>query len=956
MINKYIPLFISILVICTIISNVKGCGMTTHNTVARRAYNFSSFDGFEQYQKYISENFDVFDAGAAFPDFGYDCGGLANESEAAHWPPFLRAATKYLLETYPQPWSLDGIRLAVFLLGVTSHQIADISWHSIGGIQQGLIRAMAGQDFNGTYELAHGNADEGGEFELAYNYDLSWLSDKWYVPITDIKNIFHSMNYTRVDDENLLRCNAILYAGAMGVKIGGRFFYPEIAKKSPFLVDHYQDYFIGGLDDMSIWTSYCWPVLMGWMDGEEIGDFCFIQPDPNNQLYGDDDQKGNLRLHHKHSILRNGSKIKEALSKSILNEMKITNHGKGVSFSLPNAMEKAINQVLNKFNQNPIGTLLEKYFPDLSEKLFNKNKFYQENEEQKEQEEYYNIIEDEVDQLNIVIEQDHKPIRMLSKNNNFNNYEYLNDKKKSSSPSSSSKNKFKKNLIKLNSDSNELGSNFTTIYGQNMYSYFGKDIRSKDLNDDGFDDLIISSPGFGVAGSMQTGCVYYIISNGSSDDGINQSGNIDFSSEVDIDQVATGKLCGNETHAKFGWNIDVLDFNLDGILDIVIGAPSSSNANLQYLGMVYIYLGVKNSGDGTWSTQSDLPSITIQGIEYADTIGTVLRVADCNADSNPDLILGSPHSAGGGVQRGTVQIFYSSKKRIGGAISLNDADYYGHGDVDYEWFGYEIKVAGQGDSSTLLVGSPNYHDEETAIVNIGKITSFPYNVNLNSFDLNPKFVMVGVNKNDKLGYSYNMVNGSLFGLDNVNDIMVLSLPTRGFGDDFDQVGEVVLIDIDNLSGFVEIKNVNLLLSIKGTTKYSRFGESLLIGKLESTDEFARLFVGAPLWTDSIDTGPGCVFTFLPNQHLTNDPAVLKQNIINNTPVVIYDSTHSLKTYRLDNDNSSGGRSFNNKRKDSRFGFRILLSDFNNDGKNDLIVSADRDSSRLLEGGSINIFQ
>ncbi|KAM9964573.1 hypothetical protein ACTFIW_004343 [Dictyostelium discoideum] len=949
--NKIILLLLLLIVILCTIANVKGCGMTTHNTVARRAYNFSSFDGFEQYQKYVSENFDVFDAGAAFPDFGYDCGGLANESEAAHWPPFLRAATKYLLETYPQPWSLDGIRLAVFLLGVTSHQIADISWHSIGGIQQGLIRAMAGQDFNGTYELAHGNADEGGEFELAYNYDLSWLSDKWYVPITDIKNIFHSMNYPRVDDENLLRCNAILYAGAMGVKIGGRFFYPEIAKKSPFLVDHYQDYFIGGLDDMSIWTSYCWPVLMGWMDGEDIGDFCFIQPDPNNQLLGDDDDKQHLRLHHKHSILKNGSKIKEALSKSILNEMKITKNGKGVTFSLPNSMEKAINQVLNKFNQNPIGTLLEKYLPNV---FNNKNKFYQDENENENDEEELNIIDIEEEEEEE--EEEDKPIRMLSKNNNFKNYEYLNDKKKSSS--SKLKNKSKKNIIKLNSDSNDLGTNFTTIYGQNMYSYFGKDIRSKDLNGDGFDDLIISSPGFGVPGSMQTGCVYYIISNGSSVtiDGGNGGGG--FSSEFDIDQVATGKLCGNETHAKFGWNIDVLDFNLDGILDIIIGAPSSSNANLQYLGMIYIYLGVKNNPAGEWSTESDLPSITIQGIEYADTIGTVLRVADCNADSNADLILGSPHSAGGGTQRGTVQIFYSSKKRVTGIpISLNDADYYGHGEVDYEWFGYEIKVAGQGDSSTLLVGSPNYHDEETAIVNIGKITSFPYNVNLNSFDLNPKFVMVGVNKNDKLGYSYNMVNGSLFGLDNVNDIMVLSLPTRGFGDDFDQVGEVVLIDIDNLSGFVEIKNVNLLLSIKGTTKYSRFGESLLIGKLESTDEFARLFVGAPLWTDSIDTGPGCVFTFLPNQHLTNDPAVLKQNIINNTPVVIYDSTHSIKTFRIDDDSGSGGgRSFNNKRKDSRFGFRILLSDFNNDGKNDLIVSADRDSSKILEGGSINIFQ
>ncbi|EGC39443.1 hypothetical protein DICPUDRAFT_96554 [Dictyostelium purpureum] len=921
-----------------LISSVLSCGMTTHNTVARRAYNFSSFEGFTEFKQYISENFDVFDAGAAFPDFGYDCAGLANESEAAHWPPFLRAGSQYLIDTYPQPWSHDGIRLAVFLLGVASHQVADISWHSIGGIQEGLIRAMAGQDFNGVYSTAHTNADEGGEFELAYNYDLSWLSDKWYVPITDIKNIFHLLNYTRVNYENLLRCNAVLYAGAMGVKIGGRFLYPEIAKKSPFLVDHYQDYFNGGLDDMSIWTSYCWPVLMGWLNGSTIGEFCFIQPDPNNSdadsghlpptsysklVLGDESQENENSNYNSEKHLEESDSISSLigsqLAKQIFSQMKIVEDKQGASYELPTTIEKIIDTILDKFKEEEEKILdyINRFIHPKYKQFLSSNKIKITQEQPKQKE----------------IQDLQHPFLKDNRNYNFKSYINRND-----------------NNIKIN-DNNNLESNFSTIYGQNMYGYFGRDFRSVDLNNDGLDDIIISSPGYGQPGTMQTGCVFYVISNTTD----NYKPFYDDTSNYNIDQIAAGKVCGFETHSKFGWNVEVLDFNLDGVLDLIVGAPSSFNAELTYKGMLYIYFGsIGDDGSKWYIADPNKPSIIMKGIRSHDALGTVIRSADCNGDGYLDLILGTPNSHGGGSQRGMVSIFYSSKNRLPGNLTLEHSDYSVHGSVDYEWFGNEIKVSNAGDKALLLVGSPNFHFPRTKLVNIGKITAYAMNSKSNQFEKTPKFTILGSGNNDKLGYNFHTINGSSFGLNNVNDIIILSLPTRGFGDEYDQVGEVVLIDVDPLRGINSIKDIFPLLSIRGTAKYSRFGESLLVGKIHQADEFAQLFVGAPLWTDTIETGSGCVFSYSPNDHLVKDQVHFKQNKINNTPVIIYDNVHSIKTYNLSNIGSASS-SLNNKRKDSRFGFRTCLSDFNNDGRKDLIVSADRDSSKLLEAGSINIF-
>ena len=57
----------------------------------------------------------------------------------------------YFRETYPNPiGNEDAERLIAFILGLTSHQMADVSWHSLEGLKDGMITMLSKTSFNGT--------------------------------------------------------------------------------------------------------------------------------------------------------------------------------------------------------------------------------------------------------------------------------------------------------------------------------------------------------------------------------------------------------------------------------------------------------------------------------------------------------------------------------------------------------------------------------------------------------------------------------------------------------------------------------------------------------------------------------------------------------------------------------------------------------------------------------------
>ena len=67
------------------------------------------------------------------------------------------------------------------MFGFVSHQVADITWHSLG-IDQGFLRTMGDVNFHGVFSAAHSVGDAGGDMISQFEGDDLVISkSKWYV-------------------------------------------------------------------------------------------------------------------------------------------------------------------------------------------------------------------------------------------------------------------------------------------------------------------------------------------------------------------------------------------------------------------------------------------------------------------------------------------------------------------------------------------------------------------------------------------------------------------------------------------------------------------------------------------------------------------------------------------------------------------------------------------------------
>ncbi|KAF3815369.1 hypothetical protein GH733_016751 [Mirounga leonina] len=180
----------------------------------------------------LLEHQDAYQAGAVFPDAFYpsicERGQFHDVSESTHWTPFLNASIHYIRENYPLPWEKDTEKLVAFLFGITSHMVADISWHSLG-IEQGFLRTMGAVDFHYSYSKAH-------------SADLLEIYKKLYGREVITKNA-------------IIDCSYLQFLEMYGEMLAISKLYSTYSRKSPFLVEQFQEYFLGGLDDMAFWST-----------------------------------------------------------------------------------------------------------------------------------------------------------------------------------------------------------------------------------------------------------------------------------------------------------------------------------------------------------------------------------------------------------------------------------------------------------------------------------------------------------------------------------------------------------------------------------------------------------------------------------------------------------------------------------------------------------------------------
>ncbi|MBX7042007.1 MAG: FG-GAP-like repeat-containing protein [Ignavibacteria bacterium] len=224
--------------------------------------------------------------------------------------------------------------------------------------------------------------------------------------------------------------------------------------------------------------------------------------------------------------------------------------------------------------------------------------------------------------------------------------------------------------------------------GEYSNDYFGSSASSAgDVNDDGFDDVIIGAYRYG----SDTGRAY-----------IYYGGSL-------MNNVSDVTLTGEG--GNFGVNVSAAgDVNGDGYSDVIVGAYRYANA-----GKVYLFFG--------GSSMNKISDLTISGgIDSAVFGMSTSSAGDLNRDGYSDIIVGAAHP----TQPGKAFVYF-------GGASMNEfADVTYTGESNADNFGVSVAATGDftGDGYTeLLVGASEHNSQ------VGRAYFYEYNIIPENFAL-----------------------------------------------------------------------------------------------------------------------------------------------------------------------------------------------------------------------------
>jgi uncharacterized protein (TIGR03437 family) len=180
---------------------------------------------------------------------------------------------------------------------------------------------------------------------------------------------------------------------------------------------------------------------------------------------------------------------------------------------------------------------------------------------------------------------------------------------------------------------------------------FGASLASGDFNGDGFDDIVVGSPGEANSG----GLVHVLYG---SSVGLRTNGNQRWRQGED------GIPGSRQSGDSFGYALATGDFNNDGFDDVVIGVPGEDSSR----GSLHVLFGsgggIGSGGNQRWfQGENGLPDED----ESGDVFGISLTTGDFNGDDFEDIAAGSIGENSG---RGNVIIIPGSSMGPNGASSI----------------------------------------------------------------------------------------------------------------------------------------------------------------------------------------------------------------------------------------------------------------------------------------------
>ena len=293
-----------------------------------------------------------------------------------------------------------------------------------------------------------------------------------------------------------------------------------------------------------------------------------------------------------------------------------------------------------------------------------------------------------------------------------------------------------------------------------------------------------------------------------------------------IEDIADLTICSEKEYARFGSSLAVIDINLDGVLDIVVGEPYAGADTLSYDGGVQVLFGILQDDDN-YNLED---GFKIKCEESPCGLGSAITwLEEFAEEKGPFLLIGGQFAGIGGRQKGgMVKIKQQSDWEAGREYLVpGDIEWSIVGDQDFQQISSVTEGAG-----FVAVGSPTFR---LAAMEDG---------NYNEDDLQTtghvKIIMkskvheiIGTAEFGALGSSLAVVNITLDG-----ERKTLLAAGESSADSapggYLQTGRVHLYQVDTMAGVVEE-----VATLSGNSELGRFGMRLLPGW------DGGLLVGAP---------------------------------------------------------------------------------------------------------------
>ncbi|XP_068951052.1 phosphatidylinositol-glycan-specific phospholipase D [Petaurus breviceps papuanus] len=518
------------------------CGISTHIEIVMISTCGRRKKGVASGVQLLLEHQDAYQAGSAFPDAFYDIcegGKFRDVSEDTHWTPFLNASIHYIRQNYPLPWEKDTEKLVAFLFGIMSHMVADVSWHSLG-IEQGFLQTMGEIDFHGSYKDAHPIGDFGGDVLSHFELDFNYLGRSWYVPVKDLMGIYKQLYGKNVITKNaIIDCSYLQFLELYGEMLVLSKLYPNFAKKSPFLVEQFQDYFLGGLDDMAFWTTNIFH-LTSYMLQNGTSD-CTL---PENPLFIACGPKHSSSLGTK--LLKNKCHATSNVSLAENAKGNINYTERGVFFSVDSWAQDSVSFLYLTFTKK-----IRKVFAG-------------------EQPHHNNYVTNPIASYFLSFPYVKLGWSMISADLNQDGHEDL----VVGAPGYSRLGHAQVGRVYL-LYSNDIGlppvdldldkEAHLILEGFQPSGRFGSSVAVLDFNQDGVPDLAVGAPSVGAEKLTYNGAVYIFFGA--------KEGKISSQPNVTI-------LC-QDTYCNLGWTLLAADMNEDGAPDLVVGSPYAPSGGKQ---------------------------------------------------------------------------------------------------------------------------------------------------------------------------------------------------------------------------------------------------------------------------------------------------------------------------------------------------------------------------------------